>query len=234
MSTSHFDARVLTIHPDMFPGPLGFALVGKALESGIWTLKSVDIRDFARDKHRSVDDTPFGGGAGMVMRADILAAAIDASHRDDGLLIHFSPRGQRLDQRLVEQVQDAGSATLVCSRFEGVDQRVLDARPVIEVSLGDFVMSGGEFAAFALLDAVVRLLPGVAGNADSLREESFADGLLEYPHYTRPRDWEGLSAPGILLSGDHARIRDWRQAEQERLTRERRPDLWRRFEERKR
>ncbi|ANK81656.1 MAG: tRNA (guanosine(37)-N1)-methyltransferase TrmD [Rhizobiales bacterium NRL2] len=229
MSGPAFGATVLTLYPEVFPGPLGVALAGKALEAGIWTLKTVDIRGFAHDKHRSVDDAPFGGGAGMVMRPDVLAAAIDASHAAGGPLIYFSPRGRRLDQELVGTVREAGSATLICGRFEGVDQRVLDARGVMEVSLGDFVLSGGEYAALALMDAVVRLLPGVAGNADSLAEESFADGLLEYPHYTRPRDWEGMTPPGILLSGDHARIRAWRKAESERLTRERRPDLWRRY-----
>lgn len=229
MSGPAFGATVLTLHPEVFPGPLGVALAGKALEAGIWTLKTVDIRGFAHDKHRSVDDAPFGGGAGMVMRPDVLAAAIDASHTAGSPLIYFSPRGRRLDQKLAGTVRDAGSATLICGRFEGVDQRVLDARGVMEVSLGDFVLSGGEYAALALMDAVVRLLPGVAGNADSLAEESFADGLLEYPHYTRPRDWEGMTPPGILLSGDHARIRAWRKAESERLTRERRPDLWRRY-----
>jgi len=229
--TAAFAATVLTLYPEMFPGPLGTALSGKALEGGLWTLKTVDIRDFARDKHRSVDDAPFGGGAGMVMRPDVLADAIDAHHDGHAPLIYFSPRGRPLDQALVREVEAAGQAVLVCGRFEGVDQRVLDARPVQEVSLGDFVLSGGEIAALALLDAIVRLLPGVAGNAGSLDEESFADGLLEYPHYTRPRTWEGLEPPEILLSGDHARIRDWRKAQSERLTRERRPDLWRRFKE---
>lgn len=229
MSGPAFAATVLTLYPEAFPGPLGLALSGKALEAGLWTLKTVDIRGFAHDKHRSVDDAPFGGGAGMVMRPDILADAIDANHGSGGPLIYFSPRGRRLDQALVGSVVDAGSATLICGRFEGVDQRVLDARGVTEVSLGDFVLSGGEFAALALLDAVVRLLPGVAGNAESLAEESFADGLLEYPHFTRPREWEGMSPPEVLLSGDHARIRAWRKAESERLTRERRPDLWRRY-----
>ncbi|WP_416897409.1 MAG: tRNA (guanosine(37)-N1)-methyltransferase TrmD [Minwuia sp.] len=229
MTASGFDATVLTLYPELFPGPLGVALSGKALETGLWGLKVVDIRHFAHDKHRSVDDTPFGGGAGMVMRADVLGPAIDANHDGAAPLIYFSPRGRLMDQALVEEVRDAGGATLVCGRFEGVDERVLEARPVMEVSLGDFVLSGGEFAAFALLDAVVRLLPGVAGNAESLAEESFADGLLEYPQYTRPREWEGKNPPEVLLSGDHARIRTWRKAEAERITRERRPDLWRRY-----
>lgn len=224
-----FDATVLTLYPDLFPGPLGAALSGKALENGIWTLKTVDIRDFAHDKHRSVDDTPYGGGAGMVIRADVLGPAIDAHHRAGRPLIYFSPRGRVMDQALVREIGEADGATLICGRFEGVDERVLETRQVMEVSLGDFVLSGGEFAAYALLDAVVRLMPGVAGNADSLAEESFADGLLEYPQYTRPREWEGKTPPETLLSGDHARIRTWRKAESERLTRERRPDLWRRY-----
>jgi tRNA (guanine37-N1)-methyltransferase len=233
MTASGFDATVLTLYPDMFPGPLGGALSGKALETGLWSLKVVDIRGFAHDKHRSVDDTPYGGGAGMVIRADVLGPAIDASHKAGAPLIYFSPRGRRMDQALVTEIRDAGQASLICGRFEGVDERVLEARQVMEVSLGDFVLSGGEFAAYALLDAVVRLLPGVAGNAESLDEESFADGLLEYPQYTRPREWEGLSPPETLLSGDHARIRTWRKTESERLTRERRPDLWRRYRDEK-
>jgi len=224
-----FDATVLTLYPDLFPGPLGAALSGKALENGIWTLKTVDIRDFAHDKHRSVDDTPYGGGAGMVIRADVLGPAIDTHHQPGRPLIYFSPRGRVMDQALVREIGEAGGATLICGRFEGVDERVLETRQVMEVSLGDFVLSGGEFAAYALLDAVVRLMPGVAGNSDSLAEESFADGLLEYPQYTRPREWEGKTPPETLLSGDHARIRTWRKAESERLTRERRPDLWRRY-----
>jgi len=237
MDAPAFQSTVLTLYPDMFPGPLGTALSGKALETGLWALKVVDIRDFAHDNHRSVDDTPFGGGAGMVMRPDVLGTAIDAHHKagpSNRPLIYFSPRGRRMDQGLVEEIRDLGAATLICGRFEGVDERVLQARQVMEVSLGDFVLSGGEFAALALLDAVVRLLPGVAGNAESLAEESFADGLLEYPQYTRPREWEGLRPPEVLVSGDHARIRNWRKAEAERLTRERRPDLWRRYEEKKR
>ncbi|WP_417513384.1 tRNA (guanosine(37)-N1)-methyltransferase TrmD [Minwuia sp.] len=229
MTHAGFDATVLTLYPDLFPGPLGIALSGKALETGLWTLKVVDIRDHAHDKHRSVDDTPTGGGAGMVMRPDVLASAIDAHHVAGRPLIYFSPRGRRMDQALVGELKAGGGATLICGRFEGVDERVLEARPVMEVSLGDFVLSGGEFAAFALLDAVVRLLPGVVGNADTLAEESFTDGLLEYPQYTRPREWEGKTPPDVLLSGDHARIRNWRKAEAERITRERRPDLWRRY-----
>lgn len=231
MTDAAFRATVLTIYPDIFPGPLGTALSGKGMEKGLWSLKVVDIRDYARDKHRAVDDTPFGGGAGMVMRPDLLAQAIDANHAAPAPLIYFSPRGRPLDQALVEEVRDAGEVTLICGRFEGVDERVLQARPVMEVSLGDFVLSGGEFAALAMLDAIVRLVPGVTGNSASLAEESFADGLLEYPHYTRPREWEGLTPPDILLSGDHARIHAWRQDQSRALTQERRPDLWRRYKE---
>lgn len=235
-----WDARILTLYPAMFPGPLGQSLAGRALNEGVWSLRVVDIRDFARDKHRSVDDTPFGGGPGMVMRPDVLAAAIDATVAAAGEaaaeqpLIYFSPRGRRLDQALVHSVKDAGGATLVCGRFEGVDERLLQARPVTEVSLGDFVLSGGEIAAYALLDAVVRLLPGVMGAEESGAEESFADGLLEYPQYTRPQEWEGRSVPEVLLSGHHERIAAWRRDQAERITAERRPDLWEDYAKRKR
>ena len=232
-------ARVLTLYPAMFPGPLGQSLAGRALNEGVWSLAVVDIRDFARDKHRSVDDTPFGGGPGMVMRADVLATAIDETLAgDEGAegqpLIYFSPRGRRLDQALVQEVRDAGGATLVCGRFEGVDERLLQARPVVEVSLGDFVLSGGEIAAYALLDAVVRLLPGVMGADESGTEESFADGLLEYPQYTRPQMWEGRSVPDVLLSGHHEKIAAWRREMAEKITAERRPDLWDGYAKRKR
>jgi tRNA (guanine37-N1)-methyltransferase len=220
-------AAVLTIFPEMLPGPLAFSLAGKALEAGIWRLETVDIRDFARDKHRSVDDAPFGGGPGMVMRPDVLDAAI-AGAAGPLPLILLSPRGRRLDQERVREIADGSGVTLICGRFEGVDERVIEARGIEELSLGDFVLSGGEPAAIALIDACVRLLPGVVGCAETLVEESFAAGLLEYPHYTRPQVWEGRAAPEVLVSGDHRRIADWRRAEAERLTRERRPDLWRR------
>ncbi len=228
-------ARVLTLYPEMFPGVLGFSVAGRALTSGLWTLETVDIRDFARDKHGTVDDTPYGGGAGMVMRADVLADAIDAvvprgvPEDAHGPVIYFSPRGRTVDQRLARRVAKAGDVTMICGRFEGIDERVLEARDITEVSLGDFVLSGGEIAALALLDAAVRLLPGVAGNARSLAEESFERGLLEYPQYTRPRVWEGRSVPATLLSGHHAESRAWRLAEAERITRQRRPDLWQRY-----
>lgn len=221
-------ATVLTIFPEMLPGPLAYSLAGKALDAGIWGLETVDIRDFARDKHRSVDDAPFGGGPGMVMRPDVLDAAIEGAG-GTGKLLLLSPRGRPLDQEAVRALADGPGVTLVCGRFEGVDERVIEARSMEEVSLGDFVLSGGEPAAIALIDACVRLLPGVVGRAETLEEESFAGGLLEYPHYTRPQLWQGRAVPQVLVSGNHAQIRDWRRAQAERLTRERRPDLWRRY-----
>ena len=222
-------ARVLTIFPAMFPGPLAYSLAGKGLEDGIWGLETVDIRTFASDKHRSVDDAPFGGGPGMVMRPDVVDAAIEATADPDGPLIYLSPRGRLLDQKLVRALADFPVVTLLCGRFEGVDARVLEARDVDEVSLGDFVLSGGEPAAIALIDACVRLLPGILGEPDSLVEESFERGLLEYPHYTRPREWRERTVPETLLSGHHAEISAWRLHQAERITRQRRPDMWRRY-----
>ena len=223
-----WQATVLTIFPEMLPGPLAYSLAGKALDAGIWRLETVDIRDFAGDKHRSVDDAPFGGGPGMVMRPDVLDAAIEGGG-GVGPLIHLSPRGRPLDQERVRQLAMMPGVRLICGRFEGIDERVLEARAIEEVSLGDFVLSGGEPAAIALIDACVWLLPGIVGCAETLAEESFADGLLEYPHYTRPQVWQGRAVPEVLVSGDHRRIRAWRRAEAERLTRERRPDLWQRY-----
>ncbi|HWK13395.1 MAG TPA: tRNA (guanosine(37)-N1)-methyltransferase TrmD [Rhizobiaceae bacterium] len=222
-----FRATVLTLYPDMFPGPLGQALAGRALAEERWALEAVQIRDFATDRHRTVDDTPAGGGAGMVMRADILARAIDhASPEGDGRpRLLMSPRGTPLTQARVRELADGPGAVILCGRFEGVDQRVIERRGLEEVSIGDYILSGGELAAQVLLDAVVRLLPGVMGNSASGEEESFENGLLEHPHYTRPQDFEGVPIPGVLLSGNHARIAAWRRAEAERLTRERRPDL---------
>lgn len=225
-------ATVLTLFPGMFPGPLGLSLAGKALSAGIWQLETVDIRSFASDKHRSVDDSPAGGGPGMVMRADILAAAIDAVRAREEIrrpLLYLSPRGAPLSQKRVQSLQADAGVVLICGRFEGVDERLLATRQVEEVSLGDFVLSGGEPAAIALLDAVVRLLPGVMGDPGTLEEESFEKGLLEYPHYTRPAIWEGMAIPPVLLSGNHGEIRSWRRARAEEITRERRPDLWRRY-----
>jgi tRNA (guanine37-N1)-methyltransferase len=222
-----FHATVLTIFPEMFPGPLGLSLAGRALADGLWSLDVRDIRASATDRHRSVDDTPAGGGPGMVMRADVLAAAIDAASPADDPRprLLMSPRGVRLDQPRVAALAEGPGVVLVAGRFEGVDERVIEARALEEVSIGDYVLSGGEIAACAVLDAVVRLLPGVMGNARSAESESFAEGLLEYPQYTRPQVFEGRAIPEVLLSGDHKRIEAWRRAEARRVTAERRPDL---------
>jgi tRNA (guanine37-N1)-methyltransferase len=218
-------ATVLTIFPEMFPGPLALSLAGKALAKGLWALEAVDIRDHAADKHRTVDDTPAGGGPGMVMKADVLARAIDAAGEGRPSML-MSPRGIPLTQRRVAELAAGPGPIIVCGRFEGVDERVIQARALEEVSLGDFVLSGGEIAALALLDACVRLLPGVMGKEVSGAEESFAEGLLEYPHYTRPQLFEGMTIPEVLTSGDHRRIAAWRREQAEKLTQERRPDLW--------
>jgi tRNA (guanine37-N1)-methyltransferase len=218
-------ASVLTLFPAMFPGPLGQSLAGRALENGLWSLQTVNIRDFATDRHRTVDDTPFGGGAGMVLRPDIVDAAVTAV-ADGRPLVCLTPRGRRFVQADARRFAAAAGVILLCGRYEGIDQRVIDAHAMEEVSLGDFVLSGGELAALVMLDAIVRLLPGVMGAADSATEESFAAGLLEYPHYTRPADWCGRRVPEVLLSGHHAAVAARRRAEAERITRERRPDLW--------
>ncbi|MBX9588870.1 MAG: tRNA (guanosine(37)-N1)-methyltransferase TrmD [Hyphomonadaceae bacterium] len=226
-------ATVVTLFPELFPGPLAASLAGEALKQGLWALDSIALRDFGLGRHRTVDDTPAGGGAGMVMRADVLGPALDkaiAAH-PAAARIYLSPRGAPLTQVAARELAAAPGAILLAGRFEGIDQRVIEARRLREVSIGDYVLSGGELAAMVLIDAVVRLLPGVVGAAASLSEESFEAGLLEYPHYTRPRDWEGLAIPEVLLSGDHKRIEAWRRAEAERLTRERRPDLWARKKE---
>ena len=220
-------ARVITLFPEAFPGTLGLSLTGKALDLGLWRLDAIDLRTFGIGKHRNVDDTPAGGGAGMVLRADVVDAALRAAA---GLpVVYLSPRGRRFDQAMARDWAAGPGITLLCGRFEGVDQRVLDHHNIAEVSLGDFVMTGGEIAAQAMLDATVRLLPGVLGNADSAVEESFSDGLLEHPQYTRPAVWEGREIPAVLQSGNHAEIAKWRRAEAERITRERRPDMWERL-----
>lgn len=224
-----FRASVLTLYPEMFPGPLGVSLAGRALDRGDFKLETVQIRDFGIGRHRMVDDTPSGGGPGMVMRADVLAAAIDhaAPAGDPRPRLLMSPRGRPLTQARVRELAGGDGVVILCGRFEGVDQRVIEARGLKEVSIGDYVLSGGEIAAMVLIDAVVRLLPGVMGNAASGESESFEAGLLEHPHYTRPAEWEGMPIPEILTSGDHGAVARWRHAEAERITRERRPDLWR-------
>ena len=221
---------MLTLFPEMFPGPLAHSLAGKALTEGLWSLDAVNIRDFATDRHSTVDDTPFGGGPGMVMRADVIDAAIEDAAIAGAPLVYLTPRGTPLSQEIVAELADGPGVTLICGRYEGVDQRVLDARDVTEISLGDFVLSGGEPAALALLDACVRLLPGVMGAEASLEEESFARGLLEYPHYTRPAEWCGRKVPDVLLSGHHRNIYAWRMEQAEMITQARRPDLWDRYQ----
>ena len=220
-------ATVLTLYPEMFPGPLGMSLAGRAKGEGIWSLDTVQIRDFATDRHRSVDDTPAGGGAGMVMRADVLASAVDSvlSHRPEAPLLAMTPRGRPLDQALVRELAAGAGVSILCGRFEGIDERLFEARPILPVSIGDYVLSGGEMAALTLLDACVRLLPGVMGAASSGDDESFEQGLLEYPHYTRPFEWEGRRIPEVLRSGDHAKIAAWRASRAAEDTRLRRPDL---------
>ena len=225
--TAPWRATVLTLFPEMFPGPLGISLAGKALATGLWALEPRDIRDSATDRHRSVDDTPAGGGPGMVLRADVLAAAIDAADVAPARpRLLMSPRGRPLTQSRVAEFAAGPGPLIVCGRFEGIDQRVIEGRGLEEVSIGDYVLSGGEIAALALIDACVRLLPGVMGKLASGADESFSEGLLEYPQYTRPQEFEGRPIPDILLSGDHARVAAWRRTEAEALTKARRPDLW--------
>ena len=234
-----WEARVITLFPEAFPGPLGLSLTGKALDQGLWRLGTIDLRQFGEGRHRQVDDTPAGGGAGMVIRPDILGRAIDHASRGAGPgradwpLIYLSPRGAPLTQARVRRLAAGRGATLICGRFEGIDQRVIDHYGVEEVSIGDYVLTGGEIAAQVLLDATVRLLPGVLGNAASVEEESFSEGLLEHPHYTRPAIWEGRAIPEVLTSGDHGAVARWRRAEAEALTRARRPDLWARLQDEK-
>jgi tRNA (guanine37-N1)-methyltransferase len=220
-------ATVLTLYPEMFPGPLGQSLAGRALGDGTWSMEAVHIRDFATDKHRSVDDTPAGGGAGMVMRADVLARAVDhvLEKQPNAPMLAMTPRGRPLTQELVRELAAGSGASILCGRFEGIDERLFEARPILPVSVGDYVLSGGETAALVVLDACIRLLPGVMGAASSGEEESFETGLLEYPHYTRPYEWEGRTIPEVLRSGDHAKIAAWRKAQAETDTRLRRPDL---------
>ena len=224
-----WQATVLTLFPEMFPGHLGHSLAGKSLNEGIWSLKTLDIREFAGDKHRTVDDTPLGGGAGMVLKPDVVAAALAAATDCPGPRVYLSPRGKVLDQELVRELADAKGVLLLCGRYGGVDQRVIDSANLMEISIGDYILSGGETAALTLMDAVIRVLPGVMGKEVSHQEESFENGLLEYSHYTQPRIWNGVEVPEVLVSGHHRNIAEWRQAEAEKETQRRRPDLWKQY-----
>jgi len=225
-------AKIITLFPEAFPGVLGHSLTGKALNEGLWSLETLDLRQFGTGRHKNVDDTPAGGGAGMVMKPDVIASAFDAAQqgvqadRQNWPLVYLSPRGAPFDQAMAARFSEMNGMTILCGRFEGVDQRVLDAYQVQEVSLGDYVLTGGEIAAQAMIDATVRLLPNVLGNAESTKDESFSDGLLEHPHYTRPADWQGRTIPEVLLSGHHANIEKWRKEQSEKLTKDVRPDLW--------
>ncbi len=230
MNKPPWTASVVTLFPEMFPGSLGHSIIGNALQKNIWQLETINIRDFAKDKHNTVDDTPFGGGPGMVMRPDVVDAALNFACKGDkkpGGLLYLSPRGIPLNQKRVKQLANTSKIVMLCGRFEGIDQRVLDAWAIEEVSVGDFVIAGGEVAAMTLIEACVRLLPGVVGDAQSLEEESFSEGLLEYPHYTRPRNWQGRDVPEVLVSGDHEKIRAWRLEQAEKITKVQRPDMWR-------
>ena len=222
-------ARVFTLYPELFPGPLGSGLYKKALEKKLWSLEIVNIRDSAQDKHKTVDDTPFGGGSGMIIRADVIANSLDKniSNKNEPI-IYLSPKGKKLDQTYAKKITNK-NVNIICGHFEGIDQRLLETRNIEEVSIGDFVLSGGEIGAFVLIDTIVRLIPGVLGNSDSLNEETFERDLLEYPQYTKPQKWEEKEVPNVLLGGDHAKIKDWRLAQSEAITRRRRPDLWEKY-----
>ena len=224
-----FLARIFTLYPDLFPGPLSNGLYGKAMEKKIWNIETVNIRDYATDKHKTVDDTPYGGGFGMLIKPDILAKALDKKIKTEEKIYYLSPKGKLFDQNLAKELSKEKTINLICGHFEGVDQRVIDSRNITELSIGDFVLSGGESAAFVVIDTILRLIPGVIGNNNSIDEETFENGLLEYPQYTKPQIWEKKSVPNVLLSGDHAKIKDWRLSKSEAITRDRRPDLWQKY-----
>ena len=224
-----FIAQVFTLYPDCFPGPLDKGLYGKAMEKKIWDLKTVDIREYALDKHKTVDDTPYGGGSGMLLKPDIVAKSLDANIKNGEKIFYLSPRGKVFNQNMAKEISKENKVNLICGHFEGIDQRVLDNRKIEEISIGDFVLSGGESASYVFLDAILRLIPGVIGNEESKNEESFENGLLEYPQYTKPQIWEEKSVPNVLLSGDHAKIKDWRLTQSKAITRHRRPDLWQKY-----
>ena len=222
-------AQVFTLYPEVFPGPLSKGLYGKALSKNLWNLNIVNIRDAAEDKHKTVDDTPYGGGSGMLLKPDVLAKSLDQNEIKGGRIIYLSPKGKKFDQNYAQKLSDEKSISLICGHFEGVDERVLSTRNIEEISIGDYVLSGGETAAFVLIDSVLRLLPGILGNENSKIDESFENGLLEYPQYTKPQIWEKKAVPEVLLSGDHSKIKDWRLSQSEAITRVRRPDLWEKY-----
>ena len=222
-------ARIFTLYPEVFPGPLNKGLYGKALSEKKWKLETINIRDYAIDKHKTVDDTPYGGGSGMLIKPDVLANSLDENINHDEKIIYLSPKGKLFNQEKAKLLSTEKSINLICGHFEGVDQRIIESRNIEEISIGDFVLSGGETAAFILLDAILRLIPGIIGNKESVNEESFENGLLEYPQYTKPQIWEEKNVPNVLLSGDHAKIKDWRLSQSEAITRDRRPDLWQKY-----
>ena len=224
-----FIAKVFTLYPDYFPGPLNKGLYGKAMEKKIWGLKTVDIREYALDKRKTVDDTPYGGGSGMLLKPDVIAKSIDANTKNGEKIYYLSPRGKVFNQNIAKEISKENKVNIICGHFEGIDQRVLDNRKIEEISIGDFILSGGETASYVFLDSILRLIPGVIGNEDSKNEESFENGLLEYPQYTKPQIWEEKSVPNVLLSGDHAKIKDWRLTQSKAITRDRRPDLWQKY-----
>ena len=224
-----FQAQVFTLYPEVFPGPLSKGLYGKALSNKLWNLSVINIRDSATDKHKTVDDTPYGGGSGMLLKADILAKSLDQNKTEGERIIYLSPKGKKFDQNYAQELSKEKSVSFICGHFEGVDERVLSTRNIEEISIGDYVLSGGETAAFVVIDSVLRLLPGILGNENSKLDESFENGLLEYPQYTKPQIWEEKSVPEVLLSGDHSKIKDWRLSQSEAITRVRRPDLWQKY-----
>ncbi len=228
-----FEVKIFTLYPDLYPGPLNTGIYKKAQESKIWDLKVINIRDYATDKHSSVDDTPFGGGNGMLLRPDVVASALDSNLESNETTIYLSPKGKKFDQRTAREFSKKKKLNLLCGHFEGIDQRVLETRNIQEYSIGDFILSGGETASFVIIDSIIRLLPGVLGNDNSAKEESFENDLLEYPQYTKPQNWEGKSTPEVLLSGDHAKIKDWRLLQSEAITRRQRPDLWKKYLDKK-
>ena len=228
-----FEVKIFTLYPDLYPGPLNTGIYKKAQESKIWDLKVINIRDYATDKHNSVDDTPFGGGNGMLLRADVVASALDSNLESNETTIYLSPKGKKFDQRAAREFSKQKKINLLCGHFEGIDQRLLETRNIQEYSIGDFILSGGETASFVFIDSIIRLLNGVLGNENSIKEESFENNLLEYPQYTKPREWEGKKVPEVLFSGDHAKIKGWRLSQSEAITRRQRPDLWKKYTEKK-